>query len=55
MESMREAGVTGVLELLPGGTLVGLAKRGLRGVASFAVKSPEDLEAAGEFIAEHTG
>lgn len=54
METMRETGVTGILELLPGGTLVGLAKRGLRGVESFAVTSPEDVERAAEFIDEHT-
>lgn len=54
MDSMREAGVTGVLELLPGGTLVGLAKRGLKGVASHAVTTPEDLETAADFITEHT-
>lgn len=55
MESLRDAGVTGILELLPGGTLVGLAKRGLKGVAGFAVKTPDDLAPAAEFIAEHTG
>lgn len=54
METMRALGVTGVLELLPGGTLTGLAKRGLKGTASLAVKSPEDLDAAQEFIAAHT-
>lgn len=54
MESMRSAGVTGILELLPGGTLVGLAKRGLKGVATFAVTSPEDVEAGAAFISEHT-
>lgn len=54
METMKAQGVTGILELLPGGTLTGLAKRGLKGVKSFAVKSPEDLDAAREFIAEHT-
>lgn len=54
METMKARGVTGVLELLPGGTLTGLAKRGLKGVKSLAVKSPEDLEAARAFIAEHT-
>lgn len=54
METMAEAGVTGILELMPGGTLVGLAKRGLKGVASFAVTSPEDIQAGAEFIAEHT-
>lgn len=54
MQSMGEAGVTGVLELLPGGTLSGLLKRGLKGTKTFAVKSPEDLSAAAEFIEEHT-
>lgn len=54
MESMREAGVTGILELLPGGTLTGLAKRGLRGTKTCAVKSPDDISAAADFIAEHT-
>lgn len=54
MDSMREAGVTGVLELLPGGTLAGLAKRAMKGTKTCAVKSPDDLSAAAEFIAEHT-
>lgn len=54
METMTAMGVTGVLELMPGGTLVGLAKRGLKGVASFALTSPEDLDAAADFITEHT-
>lgn len=54
MESMSTNGVTGVLELMPGGTLVGLAKRGLKGVASYALTSPEDLDGAAEFITEHT-
>ncbi|MDZ5078497.1 ACP S-malonyltransferase [Nesterenkonia sp. HG001] len=53
MESMKAAGVTGVLELLPGGTLTGLAKRGLKGVASLAVKSPSDLDSARDFIRDH--
>ncbi|WP_162301586.1 ACP S-malonyltransferase [Nesterenkonia muleiensis] len=54
MEAMRTAGVTGVLELLPGGTLSGLAKRGLKGTKTLAVKSPADLSAAADFIAEHS-
>lgn len=54
METLAEAGVTGVLELAPAGTLVGLARRGLKGVKTLAVKSPADLEAARAFIAEHT-
>ncbi|GAA1143104.1 ACP S-malonyltransferase [Nesterenkonia lutea] len=55
MESMAAAGVTGILELLPGGTLTGLAKRGLKGVKSLAIKTPEDVPAAQEFIVEHAG
>lgn len=54
MEQMQSAGVTGILELLPGGTLSGLAKRALKGTPTLAVKSPDDLEKAREFIAEHT-
>ena len=51
MESMLGLGVTGIIELLPGGTLVGLAKRGMRGVASIAVKTPDDLDAARKLLA----
>lgn len=46
MESFAAAGVTGIIELAPAGALVGLAKRGLRGVPTVAVKTPDDLEAA---------
>jgi [acyl-carrier-protein] S-malonyltransferase len=46
MQSFSDAGVTGVIELAPAGALVGLAKRGLRGVPTVAVKTPEDLDAA---------
>lgn len=54
MEQMQSSGVTGILELLPGGTLSGLAKRALKGTPTLAVKSPDDLEKAREFTAEHT-
>jgi [acyl-carrier-protein] S-malonyltransferase len=53
MDTLRDSGVTGILELLPGGTLTGLAKRALKGTPTLAVKSPADLDAAREFIAEH--
>ena len=46
MESMVKSGVTGIIELAPAGTLVGLAKRAMPGVQSVAVKTPENLEAA---------
>lgn len=50
MESFANTGVTGIIELAPAGALVGLAKRGLKGVPTVAVKTPEDLEAARELI-----
>ncbi|MFC7402631.1 ACP S-malonyltransferase [Citricoccus sp. GCM10030269] len=53
MDSLREAGVTGLIELLPGGTLTKLAKRSLKGLPSLAVTSPADLDAARDFVAEH--
>jgi [acyl-carrier-protein] S-malonyltransferase len=53
METMRELGVTGILELPPAGTLTGIAKRQLKGVETFALKSPEQLEEAREFVARH--
>jgi [acyl-carrier-protein] S-malonyltransferase len=46
MASFADAGVTGIIELAPAGALVGLAKRGLRGTPTVAIKSPEDLAAA---------
>ncbi len=46
MSSFAEHGVTGIIEVAPAGTLVGLAKRALRGIPSVAVKTPDDLAAA---------
>ncbi|WP_431711985.1 ACP S-malonyltransferase [Glutamicibacter uratoxydans] len=54
MDQLSGLGVSGVLELAPAGTLVGLARRGLKGVKTLAVKTPADLSSAAEFIAEHT-
>ncbi|SEM50302.1 [acyl-carrier-protein] S-malonyltransferase [Nonomuraea pusilla] len=50
METMAGLGVTGMIELLPGGTLTGLARRGMRGVQTVALKTPDDLDAARELI-----
>ena len=50
METFAAAGVTGVVELAPAGALVGLAKRGLKGVPTVAVKTPDDLAAAFDLI-----
>ncbi|WP_194926203.1 acyltransferase domain-containing protein [Catenulispora pinisilvae] len=53
METFADLGVTGILEVSPAGTLTGLAKRALKGVETFALKTPDNLDAAGEFIARH--
>jgi len=50
MESLQSAGVSGIVEVAPAGALVGLAKRGLKGVPSVAIKTPDDLPAAFELI-----
>lgn len=52
--TLADAGVTALIELPPAGTLTGLAKRGLRGVETLAVKSPEDLDRARELVKAHT-
>jgi [acyl-carrier-protein] S-malonyltransferase len=53
METFKELGVTALVELCPGGTLTGLAKRALPGVKTLALKTPADLDAARELVAEH--
>ena len=52
MAAFGTAGVTGIVEFAPAGTLVGLAKRALRGVPSVAVKTPDDLDAAVALLSE---
>ncbi|MDX2393384.1 MULTISPECIES: ACP S-malonyltransferase [unclassified Streptomyces] len=53
METFASLGVSGIVELCPGGTLTGLAKRALKGVPSVALKTPDDLEKAAALLAEH--
>jgi [acyl-carrier-protein] S-malonyltransferase len=48
MDTLISLGVTGIIELAPGGVLSGLAKRSMKGVPSVALKTPDDLEAARE-------
>ncbi|CAI9386119.1 ACP S-malonyltransferase [Microbacterium sp. T2.11-28] len=50
MSSFAERGVTGIIEFSPAGTLVGLAKRALRGTPTVAVKTPDDLAAAAALL-----
>lgn len=52
METFKELGATALIELCPGGTLTGLAKRALPGVRTVALKTPDDLDAASELIAD---
>jgi [acyl-carrier-protein] S-malonyltransferase len=51
--TLRDRGVTALVELPPAGTLVGLAKRELRGVPALALKTPDDLDAAAELVETH--
>jgi [acyl-carrier-protein] S-malonyltransferase len=53
MATMADIGVTALLELPPAGTLTGLAKRGLRGVETVALKTPDQLDAARDLISAH--
>lgn len=54
LRTMKELGVTTSLELAPAGTLTGIAKRELPGVALLAIKTPDDLDKARELIgSEH--
>jgi [acyl-carrier-protein] S-malonyltransferase len=46
MSSMELIGVTRAIELAPGGTLAGLLKRGAPDIATYALKSSDDLDAA---------
>jgi [acyl-carrier-protein] S-malonyltransferase len=53
MQTMADLGVTAIIELPPAGTLVGLARRALPGVALLALKTPDQLDAARDLIHEH--
>jgi [acyl-carrier-protein] S-malonyltransferase len=55
MQTLVSLGVTGVIEVAPAGTLVGLIKRAAPGIEQFAFKSPQDLDAARAFVAQHGG
>jgi [acyl-carrier-protein] S-malonyltransferase len=53
LATLRELGVTALIELPPAGTLTNLAKRTLPAVAVLAVKTPADLDAARTLVTEH--
>lgn len=48
--SMKELGVTAVVEFPPAGTLTGIAKRELKGTPTHPIKSPADLDGLAESL-----
>jgi [acyl-carrier-protein] S-malonyltransferase len=54
MATMAGLGVSAFIELLPGGTLTGMAKRALPGIELLAIKTPDQLDAARALVAEHS-
>jgi [acyl-carrier-protein] S-malonyltransferase len=53
MQTMADLQVTGILEMTPAGTLTGIAKRALKGVETFALKTPDQLDDARTFVDKH--
>lgn len=53
MQTMLDLGVTGIIEMPPAGTLVGIAKRQMKGVETFALKTPDQLDDARAFADKH--
>ncbi|MDP3894628.1 ACP S-malonyltransferase [Nocardioides sp.] len=53
LSTMADLGVTGLLELPPAGTLTGIARRALKGVDTFALKTPDQLDDARAFVTKH--
>jgi [acyl-carrier-protein] S-malonyltransferase len=53
MDAMLDLGVTGLLEMPPAGTLTGIAKRAMKGVETFALKTPDQLDDARAFVDKH--
>jgi [acyl-carrier-protein] S-malonyltransferase len=56
MRTLKDLGVTGVIELPPAGTLAGLVKRELKGEGApeiVTLNTPDDLPAARDLVARH--
>jgi [acyl-carrier-protein] S-malonyltransferase len=53
MQTFKELGITGLIEIPPAGALTNLAKRCLPGVEVLALKSPDQLSEAHRMIREH--
>lgn len=55
MDTFRDRGITGMIEVAPAGTLTGLAKRELKGIELVSLNTPDDLDAARALVADHPG
>ena len=53
MQTMAGLGASALIELPPGGTLTGLARRALPQLSRVALKTPDDLDSARSLLAEH--
>ena len=53
LQTMAELDVTGILEMPPAGTLTNIVKRQLKGVDTFALKTPDQLDDARAFADKH--
>jgi [acyl-carrier-protein] S-malonyltransferase len=53
MQTFKDLGVTGLIEIPPAGTLANLAKRALPDVEVLALKTPDDLAAARDLVKTH--
>jgi len=54
MEAMQSAGSKALIELLPGGTLAGIAKRAMKDVEAVALKTPADLDKVADLLERHS-
>jgi [acyl-carrier-protein] S-malonyltransferase len=52
-QTMAQLGASALIELPPAGTLTGLIRRALPGLETLALKTPDDLPAARQLLAEH--
>lgn len=50
MDTLRDRGLVGAVELTPAGTLTGMVKRQIKGTATVNVSTPDDLAAAVELV-----
>jgi [acyl-carrier-protein] S-malonyltransferase len=51
--TMKELGVTAVIELTPAGTLAGILRREMRGIELVALRTPDDVESARALASAH--